>query len=479
MGIGITNKYMSLNIGIVENVDLKPKIIVLGVGGAGGNAVNNMIQSNLDGVEFWVANTDAQALSNSLVPEERRIQLGIQSTRGLGAGSHPEIGARAAEESLSEIQDLLESANMCFITAGMGGGTGTGAAPIIAKLARDMGILTVGVVTKPFHFEGARRMRMAESGLSAMQEHVDTLIIIPNQNLFRIANEKTTFAEAFSMADEVLHSGVRSITDLITYPGIVNLDFADIKTIMVESGKAMMGTGEADGESRAVQAAENAISNPLLDISSMKGAQGVLINISGGYDMTLYELDEAANRIKEEVDGDANIIVGSAFNESLEGKLRVSVVATGIDQEVGSIFDNSKTELDRVTATSNTSVTSAQSAAQKVEGMALDHDANSDVGQQRSMEFEGDAVTDAKCTLQTEPSGVKETEGEKPVANTTDPFANKFNKINDVESSRAANFESVDSLNNESKEEAGNDQSNKKHDIFDIPAFLRRKIGKK
>lgn len=309
--------------------ELRPRITVFGVGGAGGNAVNNMIRSNLEGVEFVVANTDAQAIKGSLA--ERRIQLGTSITRGLGAGSRPDVGRAAAEEQLEEIMACLDGANMVFITAGMGGGTGTGAAPVIARTAREQGILTVGVVTKPFHFEGAHRMRLAEAGIQELQQFVDTLIIIPNQNLFRIANERTTFADAFKMADDVLHSGVRGVTDLMVMPGLINLDFADIRAVMSEMGKAMMGTGEATGERRAIDAAEAAISNPLLDDVSMKGAKGVLINITGGLDMTLFEVDEAANRIRDEVDPDANIIFGSTFDDSLEGKMRVSVVATGID----------------------------------------------------------------------------------------------------------------------------------------------------
>lgn len=320
---------MTLNLQLPEKNVLKPRITVFGVGGAGGNAVNNMIASNLQGVEFVVANTDAQALECSLA--ENRLQLGEIVTKGLGAGSLPEVGKEAAEEAENLIREHLDGANMIFITAGMGGGTGTGAAPVIAKMAKESGILTVGVVTKPFYFEGARRMRTAESGLSMLQQFVDTLIVIPNQNLFRIANENTTFADAFKLADNVLHSGVRGVTDLMIMPGLINLDFADIRTVMREMGKAMMGTGEAEGERRAIQAAEAAISNPLLDNVSMKGARGVLISITGGADLTLFEVDEAANRIREEVDTDANIIFGSTFNESLEGKIRVSVVATGID----------------------------------------------------------------------------------------------------------------------------------------------------
>ncbi|MBP2315296.1 cell division protein FtsZ [Azospirillum soli] len=309
--------------------ELKPRITVFGVGGAGGNAVNNMIKSNLEGVDFVVGNTDAQALKGSMC--EKRLQLGTTVTRGLGAGSKPDVGRASAEEQIDEIVSYLDGSNMVFITAGMGGGTGTGAAPVIARAARERGILTVGVVTKPFHFEGAHRMRLAESGIAELQQYVDTLIIIPNQNLFRIANEKTTFADAFKMADDVLHSGVRGVTDLMVMPGLINLDFADIRSVMTEMGKAMMGTGEAGGERRAIEAAEAAISNPLLDDVSMKGARGVLINITGGYDMTLFEVDEAANRVRDEVDPDANIIFGSTFDSSLEGTMRVSVVATGID----------------------------------------------------------------------------------------------------------------------------------------------------
>ncbi len=320
---------MTLNLSIQTNHDLKPKITVIGVGGAGGNAVNNMITSHLEGVEFVVTNTDSQALSQCLT--ERRIQLGTAITHGLGAGARPEVGRAAAEEALDEILSDIDGSHMVFITAGMGGGTGTGAAPAIARAVRERGILTVGVVTKPFAFEGAHRMRIAEAGLEDLQQYVDTLIVIPNQNLFRIANERTTLRDAFQLADQVLHMGVRGVTDLIVMPGLINLDFADIRTVMAEMGKAMMGTGEAEGDRRAVEAAEAAISNPLLDEVSMRGAQGVLINITGGLDMTLFEVDAAANRIREEVDADANIIFGSTFDETMDGKMRVSVVATGIE----------------------------------------------------------------------------------------------------------------------------------------------------
>ncbi len=320
---------MTLNLTMPSHEELKPRITVFGVGGAGGNAVNNMIEKKLEGVEFVVANTDAQALQQSQATT--KIQMGVRVTEGLGAGARPSVGAAAAEETIEEIVDQLAGAHMCFITAGMGGGTGTGAAPIIAQAARELGVLTVGVVTKPFQFEGAKRMRQAEEGVEALQKMVDTLIIIPNQNLFRIANEKTTFAEAFSMADDVLHQGVKGVTDLMVRPGLINLDFADVRAVMDEMGKAMMGTGEAEGEDRAVQAAEKAIANPLLDEISLKGAKGVLINITGSDDLTLFELDEAANRIREEVDADANIIVGSTVDTSMQGTMRVSVVATGID----------------------------------------------------------------------------------------------------------------------------------------------------
>ena len=321
---------MALNLTPPDISELKPRITVFGVGGAGGNAVNNMITAGLQGVDFVVANTDAQALTMSKA--QRIIQMGTQVTQGLGAGSQPDVGAAAAQEVIDEIRDHLSGANMVFVTAGMGGGTGTGAAPVIARTARDMGILTVGVVTKPFHFEGQRRMRTAESGIAELHKVVDTLLIIPNQNLFRVANEKTTFADAFAMADQVLYSGVACITDLMVKEGLINLDFADVRAVMREMGKAMMGTGEASGDKRALTAAEAAIANPLIDDSSMKGARGLLISITGGKDLTLFEVDEAATRIREEVDQDANIIVGATFDESLDGVIRVSVVATGIEQ---------------------------------------------------------------------------------------------------------------------------------------------------
>lgn len=344
---------MTINIKMPDVQELKPRITVFGVGGAGGNAVNNMIESGLKGVDFVVANTDAQALT--LSSADRIIQLGMQVTEGLGAGSQPEVGRAAAEEGIDEIRDHLSGAHMVFVTAGMGGGTGTGAAPVVARVAREMGILTVGVVTKPFHFEGQRRLRVADAGIEELMHAVDTLIVIPNQNLFRVATEKTTFADAFAMADRVLYSGVACITDLMVKEGLINLDFADVRAIMRNMGKAMMGTGQSDGEKRAILAAEQAIANPLLDDVSMKGAKGLLISITGGKDMTLYEVDEAATRIREEVDSDANIILGATFDDALEGSVRVSVVATGIEQiaqnQGGSVEYVTQTQKNRPVST--------------------------------------------------------------------------------------------------------------------------------
>ncbi|MBI4273401.1 MAG: cell division protein FtsZ [Rhizobiales bacterium] len=338
---------MTINLKIPDIRELKPRITVFGVGGAGGNAVNNMISAGLQGIDFVVANTDAQALTMSKA--ERIVQMGVQVTEGLGAGSQPEVGRAAAEEAIDEIRDHLNGAHMVFVTAGMGGGTGTGAAPIVAKIAKELGILTVGVVTKPFHFEGQRRMRFADEGIIELQKYVDTLIIIPNQNLFRVANEKTTFADAFAMADQVLYAGVACITDLMVKEGLINLDFADVRAVMREMGKAMMGTGEASGEKRALRAAEAAIANPLIDDVSMKGAKGLLISIIGGRDLTLYEVDEAATRIREEVDPDANIIVGATFDETLEGIIRVSVVATGVDRTEAHVKTPAQTRVSEFT----------------------------------------------------------------------------------------------------------------------------------
>ena len=371
---------MTINLKVPDIRELKPRITVFGVGGAGGNAVNNMITAGLSGVDFVVANTDAQALTMSKA--ERIVQMGVQVTEGLGAGSQPDVGRAAAEEVIDEIRDHLSGAHMVFVTAGMGGGTGTGASPVISRVAQELGILTVGVVTKPFQFEGQRRMRFAEQGIEELHQVVDTLLIIPNQNLFRVANEKTTFADAFAMADQVLYSGVACITDLMVKEGLINLDFADVRAVMKEMGKAMMGTGEASGEKRALTAAEAAISNPLIDDSSMKGARGLLVSITGGKDLTLYEVDEAATRIREEVDQDANIIVGATFDETLEGLIRVSVVATGIDKAriQASSTDNRIQELtkqlradtqrlaDRVERTNGPAARAPQAAAPAASG---------------------------------------------------------------------------------------------------------------
>ena len=360
---------MSMNLKTRELRELKPRIMACGVGGAGGNAVNNMIASGLSGVEFVVANTDAQALASSRA--ERIIQMGLQVTHGLGAGARPEVGKAAAEEALEEIRDHLAGSHMIFLTAGMGGGTGTGAAPVIARAAREMGILTVGVVTKPFHFESGRRMRVAETGIAEMQKAVDTLIIIPNQNLFRVANEKTTFADAFAMADQVLCSGVACITDLIVKEGLVNLDFADVCSIMSEMGTAMIGTGEATGERRALRAAEAAIANPLLEGASMKGARGLLVSITGGAELTLYEVDEAAGRIRQEVDDEANIIVGATFEPALGEAVRVSVVATGIDPSANfeSEHMSAQSRAEPSRAPAQAPVEAAQTAPGEIQGL--------------------------------------------------------------------------------------------------------------
>ncbi|MEL6539963.1 MAG: cell division protein FtsZ [Pseudomonadota bacterium] len=373
---------MSINIGPADGDDLRPKITVIGVGGAGGNAIANMIASEIEGVDFIVANTDAQALSSS--PAEKRIQLGTDITKGLGAGAKPEVGRAAAEETVADIEEALQGVNMVFIAAGMGGGTGTGAAPVIAEIARNMGVLTVGVVTKPFLFEGTRRMRAAEAGIADLQEHVDTLIVIPNQNLFLIASQDTTFKQAFEMADEVLQQGVRSITDLMVMPGLINLDFADVRSVMSEMGKAMMGTGEAEGDNRAKEAAEQAIANPLLDGVSMQGAKGVIISIIGGEDMKLFEVDGAANHIRGLVDEDANIIWGSAFNPDLDGKIRVSVVATGIEQNGDGVAPRTTTATPMPTA----SVAPAMPAARAPQRPVLDLAGEAEVEEEESLDEE-------------------------------------------------------------------------------------------
>ncbi len=367
---------MSIDFVRPEVDELRPRISVIGVGGAGGNAIANMMRADVQGVDFVVANTDAQALNASTA--DRRIQLGLKITQGLGAGSRPEIGRAAAEETIADIDQALDGAHMCFIAAGMGGGTGTGAAPVIAKAARDKGILTVGVVTKPFAFEGARRGRAADAGIAELQQHVDTLIVIPNQNLFRLANSETTFKQAFEMADEVLQQGVRGITDLMVMPGLINLDFADVRSVMSEMGKAMMGTGEADGDNRAIEAAEKAISNPLLDGVSMKGAKGVIISITGGEDMRLMEVDEAASHIKELVDPDANIIWGSAFNNDLGGKIRVSVVATGIEADVVAAPQPGKVFSFPARTATAVPATVAKAAEPQIEEEALEPDATAE-----------------------------------------------------------------------------------------------------
>ena len=378
---------MSINIGPPTVDELRPRIAVIGVGGAGGNAIANMIAASVEGVDFIVANTDAQALNSS--PAEQRIQLGPDITQGLGAGSRPEVGRAAAEETVGDIEAALDGAHMCFIAAGMGGGTGTGAAPVIAKAARDKGILTVGVVTKPFTFEGTRRARSAEAGIDELQKNVDTLIVIPNQNLFLVANPNTTFKEAFHLADEVLQQGVRSITDLMVMPGLINLDFADVRSVMREMGKAMMGTGEAEGDNRALEAAEKAIANPLLDGVSMQGAKGVIISITGGEDMRLMEVDEAANHIRELVDSDANIIWGSAFNDDLEGKIRVSVVATGIDSD-----GSQQAEPARGAFSMDTLSSSKPAAEPAVVPAAAPHTSSSPAMQRNEEESHIDAKTD-------------------------------------------------------------------------------------
>jgi cell division protein FtsZ len=380
---------MALNLTMTsEREELKPRITVFGVGGAGGNAVNNMIDKSLEGVEFVVANTDAQALQQSRAG--LRIQMGVKATEGLGAGARPSVGAAAAEETIEEIVDHLAGAHMCFITAGMGGGTGTGAAPIIAQAARELGVLTVGVVTKPFQFEGAKRMRQAEEGIDALQKVVDTLIIIPNQNLFRLANERTTFTEAFAMADDVLYQGVKGVTDLMVRPGLINLDFADVRAVMDEMGKAMMGTGEASGDDRAIQAAEKAIANPLLDEISLNGAKGVLINITGGHDLTLFELDEAANIIREKVDPEANIIVGSTMDTAMEGRIRVSVVATGIDASAAS-----KAEVPVARRPMGAPLTLSPSQPEAPRGAAAVQDMEPVLEDRSAFEHEVDSVADA------------------------------------------------------------------------------------
>lgn len=442
--------------GTDSNGYLKPKITVFGVGGAGGNAVSNMIRSGLEGVSFVVANTDSQALLQSLC--ERRIQLGSKITRGLGAGAKPDVGKAAAEEALDEITSYVKNSDMVFITAGMGGGTGTGAAPVIAKVAREHGVLTIGVITKPFHFEGTGRMRAAEAGLDELQQYVDTLIIIPNQNLFRVANEKTTFADAFKMADDVLRSGVQGVTDLMVMPGLINLDFADIRTVMSEMGKAMMGTGESSGDRRAIEAAEAAISNPLLDDVSMKGARGILINITGGYDMTLYEVDEAANRIREEVDPEASIIFGSTFNEKMNGLMRVSVVATGIDaaavkkkkQEYGQRLIDGEADVSE-----EEEVSSASQENTKVRFSVVEGNADNELFERQESQ------------MQLKPRVVENTENF--ISDGGKKSMSFFDRLRNIGTRK-----DVDSVAEVTRGEKKSTKNSREEDL-DIPAFMRKK----
>ena len=497
---------MTLNLSISEKEDLKPRITVFGVGGAGGNAVNNMIEKQLKGVDFVVANTDAQALQQS--QSSQKIQLGVKVTEGLGAGAKASIGASAAEESIEQIVDELSGTHMCFITAGMGGGTGTGAAPIIAQAARELGVLTVGVVTKPFQFEGVKRMRQAEEGVEALQKMVDTLIIIPNQNLFRIANEKTTFTEAFSMADDVLYQGVKGVTDLMVRPGLINLDFADVRAIMDEMGKAMMGTGEAEGEDRAIQASEKAIANPLLDEISLRGAKGVLINITGGYDLTLFELDEAANRIREEVDPDANIIVGSTLDTELEGKMRVSVVATGIDAgEISQSFNESQmqeTELvsDQIVEQADQNLSLEEPLVAKTQEIfdQIDNEISSDISTDQPLvtdnEYKGENGLQAASVASSfqEPSGIPKAETLERLRaavlkeNSESPMPQNNELPSEIERpkfgissliSRMSRSEGSDISSEPRKEPNFNstDDDNSEQDKIEVPAFLRRQAN--
>lgn len=463
--------------------EIRPRIVVIGVGGAGGNAVNNMILSQLEGVEFAAANTDSQALSQLLVPRDRFIQLGLEVTQGLGAGSKPDVGRAAAEESIEEITRFISGSNMLFITAGMGGGTGTGAAPVIARIARENGILTVGVVTKPFHFEGAHRMRTADAGIDELQKYVDTLIIIPNQNLFRLANERTTFADAFKMADDVLHAGVRGVTDLMIMPGLINLDFADIRAIMSEMGKAMMGTGEAsddDGntEGRALRAAELAISNPLLDDVCMKGAKGILINITGGYDMTLYEVDEAVNCIRrssgEDENGNVNIIFGSTFDERLNGKIRVSVVATGIGQDES--MTSAKQQLAKEASTSN-SLSDADDILESLQKASQDPYVlgnNSERFEKSEDELgSSESSQTSRFTHDTFPAYDKNHALKEEVKKKKTPSL--FERFSLGKKHTAQSHHSLSQEFSKSHEDSTSNASDDDDQFLDIPAFMRRK----
>lgn len=461
-----------------ENKELKPRITVIGVGGAGGNAVNNMIRSDLQGVKFIASNTDAQALTLSLA--EAKLQLGFQATQGLGAGSHPEVGKASAEESIEDVLSHIEGSNMLFVTAGMGGGTGTGAAPVIAKYAREKGILTIGVVTKPFHFEGTNRMRTAERGIEELQQYVDTLIIIPNQNLFRVANEKTTFADAFKMADDVLGSGVRSVTDLMMKPGLINLDFADVRAVMGGMmGKAMMGTGEAQGEGRAIEAAEAAISSPLLDDVSMQGAKAVLINITGGLDMTLYEVDEAANCIRAVVDPDAHIIFGSTFDDKLEGRMRVSCVATGIDAQVSPSMNHSRLssyekETQVTAANLSGSPVHETPEASETNVFSFDHDDNESLANlsenNDSSTYEGYGEDKLPEDLYKYPQSSGQEA--RPHLSLFDRLMGRKNQLNrGQETARRSPLQTTLQPKLELDSEANNDS-------LDIPAFLRRQSNR-
>lgn len=489
---------MVLNLQIPEVRNLKPTITVVGVGGAGGNAVNNMIETSVEGVKFVIANTDAQSIESSKC--DNKIQLGIDVTQGLGAGSYPEVGKAAAEESMEEVMDHIQGSNMVFITAGMGGGTGTGAAPVIAKLAREQGILTVGVVTKPFHFEGTHRMRVAELGLQELQSYVDTMIVIPNQNLFRVADKNTTFLDAFKMADNVLKSGVKGITDLMVMPGLINLDFSDVRSVMSEMGKAMMGTGEAEGENRSMKAAEAAIANPLLDNVSMQGAKGVLINITGGADMTLFEADEAANRIREEVDDNANIIFGSTFDNGLEGKIRVSVVATGIEGDIPTYKrqeEKQNTQKEKFNSEGAFTVKEEQNSAintsdeTQKSGLGYNQKNNIEAGNETEDEeieaagFISKEPIDPTKNAKSQPPQNNSSRGENNFNNRPNRptpqnqptsgglFSSLFSRKADAEDNQKALFTPGD----EEQPDQPKISKSKYEEDLDVPAFLRRKSG--
>ena len=505
---------MVLNLSVPELKELKPKITVFGVGGAGGNAINNMIEAGLSGVEFVAANTDAQALSKSL--SDSKMQLGVQVTKGLGAGSHPDIGKSSADETKHEIMERLEGTNMLFITAGMGGGTGTGAAPVIARVAKELGILTVAVVTKPFQFEGAGRMRIAEQGLKELEHLVDTTIVIPNQNLFKVADEKTTFADAFSMADDVLHAGVRSITDLMVVPGLINLDFADVKTIMNNMGRAMMGTGEASGENRAIECAHNAVTNPLLDDYSLDGAKGLLINITGGTDLTLHEVDKITNEIREQVHPDADVIVGSIFDDKLEGKARVSVVATGLDSHpkpTKSIVDLQITRNSAVSSMTAAPAANSNSVQASLSNKEINEEVNENSdpymfmdGEDSDIHSETD-IEDTQVMIEPEMTAEEEVEPEpitepeisepemaaeeevepepitEPEMITEDEAPNSImdlinanrenNELDAPDLFSGQNIHQLDDIN-DAKDEEITEESETDQDLLEIPSFLRR-----